>query len=453
MATETTIRRPPAGPAGRAVIGRARTRRLAQVAAVAAAAVTLASCASAKQNSPSATGYTASPAGAKIVFANWGSQEAATQSDFASMLSGFNAATKADATSLGYPYQDEEQELETRLKAGQAPDVAQLDINWITTFAAQGALVDLNQVYGKATLANLYPANALKLGQWHGMQVALPWTLASIGLVANKQLLARAGITQMPVTTDEFAADLAKIRQTEPGVIPYALDTKTPALVTPFFEPWLWTFGGTIFKNGKVAIDSPGTVRALTYLAGLVKAGSIQKDVDIFTARTLFAQGKVAFYDDAIIAKGLVTDTSRASAVVPVPRPVVASGDAPQSIQWGHALVMFKKNRTAAQNSAAAQLITKLENPSLTGTYFKTQGLLPATIAGLQQTSAAKDPYQTAWAAITQTSRVDETAVYVDGAQISEIIGNNAQAAYLGIETPEQAAKAMSSALSQLNLK
>jgi multiple sugar transport system substrate-binding protein len=428
----------------------------AATSAAAPAASSAAAPAASSAAAPAASSAAPSITGAKITFSGWGQEEAATKADFTGFRTSFDSKTGADVSWEGWPYADAEQQLVLKAKANQAPDVAQVDINWVTTLAAQGSLVDLNTVYGAANLAAIYPANYLALGQRDGKQVALPWTLASIGLVANMSVLNKAGITTLPVTTADFTADLLKIKQKEPGVIPYGLETGTPSLVTPFLEAWLWTFGGGIVSNGKYDPNNPGTIAALTYLSGLIKQGLAPKSFEIGTARTLFAQGKVAFYDDAIIAKGLVagTNPSLAGQVVPVLRPVVKAGDPPQSEQWGHALVMFNNSsRSPAQSAAAAQFMTYLENPAAVGQYFTSQGLLPATTAGLAAANSSADAYSTGWAKVTATSRLDETAPYVNGAQISTIVGTEAQAAYLGIETPAQAVQKMATQLAQVALQ
>lgn len=415
-------------------------KRLAAVAVIAGAATGLAGCTAPAEPAEGIDGV-------KITFGGWGGEEGATKADFDGFRDSFTEETGAEVEWVGAPYDQTQQQL--ALRATSDPiDVAQVDIGWITSFASAGQLVDLNEVYGKDTLESLYPANYLELGQRDGKQVALPWTIASISLVANMDVLEAAGVTEVPQTTEEFREALQAVKDTQPDVIPYALNTKTAGLVSPFLQPWIWTFGGNIYTDGEVTAGDSGTSDALDYLAGLVDDGLIQKDVDIFSARTLFAEGKVAFYDDAIIARGLVTDADRASAVMPVARPVVISGDDPQSIQWGHALVMFAKERSDAQLEAAKQFMTWLETPDVVSGYFTTQGLLPATTAGIEGQEA--DEYSTAWTAITATSRPDETAAYANGAQIAEIIGQHGEAAYNGIESPADAASKMADELKQL---
>lgn len=418
---------------------------LVPIAVLASAAMLLSGCSTPK------AAPTSGIKGVNITFGGWGGQEAATKADFSGFMSGFEKSTGAKVQYVGATYAQSQQQLELRAKSSNPVDVAQVDIGWITSYAAQNQLVDLNTVYGKKNLEALYPENYLKLGQRDGKQVALPWTIASIALVANTDLLKQAGVNKTPTTTAEFTAALEAIKKAEPDVIPYALNTKTPALVQPFTQPWLWTFGGSIYgKNGSASANTSGNAKALSYLTGLVNDGLAPKDMDIFTARTLFAQGKVAFYDDAIIAKGLVGKASFASSVLPIPRPVAKAGDAPQSEQWGHALVMFKKKRSASELDAAKAFMTHLETPSTVNAYFKSQGLLPATKAGLKAQASSTDKYSTTWAAISTTSRPDETAGLVNGAQVATIVGTHTEGALVGTESSKAAAEAIAKELTQL---
>ena len=47
------------------------------------------------------------------------------------------------------------------------------------------ALVDLEQVFGKERLSQLYDPEILKLGQVRGKQVGVPFTVGAITMIAN----------------------------------------------------------------------------------------------------------------------------------------------------------------------------------------------------------------------------------------------------------------------------
>ena len=76
----------------------------------------------------------------------------------------------------------------------------------------------------------------------------------------------------------------------------------------------------------------------------------------------MFAQGKVAFYDDAVVAKGQAVSNGVAPEDVvkvcsAMERPVLKEGDKPQSTMWGHMLVIFKDSQ---YKEAAAELAKTL---------------------------------------------------------------------------------------------
>lgn len=424
------------------------TKKLAPAAILSTALIVLAGCGTGSEPGVSDIEGADGVEGVAVTFGGWGGEEGATKEYFESFQTGFEGETGASVEWIGAPWADTRAMLS--LRASSDPiDVAQLDIGWITSFASQDQLVDLNDVYGEETLAELYPANLLALGQRDGKQVALPWTIASISMVANMNILNAAGVTEVPETTGDFRDALQAIKESQPDVIPYALVSTDATSVYGDLQPWIWTFGGNIFTDGEVSVgDNSGTVDALEYLSGIVDNGLAAKDMDRFTARTLFAEGKVAFYDDAIIARGLVSDSEISDAVVPVPRPVAESGDDPQSNQWGHALVMFKKDRTEKELEAAKQFMSSLQNLSVVGDYFSDGGLLPTTNVGIEDQEM--DDYLQDWAEITSTSRPKETDALSNGAEIAEIIGQHTEAVYIGLESPDDAARAMAEELQRV---
>ena len=138
---------------------------------------------------------------------------------------------------------------------------------------------------------------------------------------------------------------------------------------------------------------------ALEWYKGLVDAGYVAPDMDRFTARQLFSQGKAAFYDDAIVVKGIVTkDTpieNLGDLIIPVPRPVLAEGDSPQSLLWGHIVVVFD----GEQGDAAADWVQYLTSDTDTAlNYFENMSLPPTTSEALNSDVVTSDEFISTWA-------------------------------------------------------
>lgn len=287
---------------------------------------------------------------AEFTFTGWAINEGASKEVVTGFMKAYGETNNATLKEQAFPYGEMLNQIVLQANGGSAEGAAQLDIAWLATLAATGKLKDLS-AYAEG---RGYTEAALRSGQVNGVQYGLPWTTGSIGLVANKQILEAAGVTEMPKTVAEFEAALLKIKEHDPEIIPYAGMTAAAQLKDILF--WIWTYGGTVIdKDGKVTLGDANSVAALEWYKSLLDQGLMAPEMDRFTARQLFSQGKVAFYDDAIVMKGIVTKdspvTNLGELIVPLSRPVLKEGDTPRALLWGHIVVVFegKNSDVAAQ--------------------------------------------------------------------------------------------------------
>ena len=390
----------------------------------------------------------------QITYVGWSQDEAASKPTLASVFDAFQKANpNVKLEVIGYPWAQMQQNLVLRIRSNQPMQVAQMQERWLPTFAALENLADLSEVYGKAQLEKLVDPGLLRLGQIGGRQLGLPWTAGSIGMVANLKVLKDAGVGKIPVTTDEFLAALRAVKKSNPQVVPYALMTKNNSSMTPDFQIWLWTFGGQLFdESGQVKVNSPASVRALTFMADLVKENLAAKDVDRPDARRLFAQHQAAFYADAPLARGFARNNSGQGPafdanVASIATPVLKPGDTPQSMAWGHLLVLFKpasgRLTPEAPQAQFVQYLALTDAPQLQ--YFKEVGLFPVTNSALA--AVASDAYVTTWSKNARSAKRDETSNWPNAADLTTIIGEEVQAALLQQKGPQAAIEAMASRL------
>lgn len=247
-----------------------------------------------------------------LTYVGWSHDEAASKPTLTAMFDGYrktNADVKLDV--IGFPWGQMQQNILLRLRSGQPLDVVQLAERWLPQFGTTGKMVDLNDVYGKAQLAKLINPGVLKLGEFRGKQLGLPWTAGSIGMVANAKVLKDAGVSGTPQTIDAFIEALKAIKRTQPQSVPYAMTTKNNNSLSPDFQVWLWTFGGQLFDDkGKVLVNSASGVRALSFMTDLVKEGLAAKDIDRPDARRMYGQNQTGFYQDAPLARGFARNNS-----------------------------------------------------------------------------------------------------------------------------------------------
>lgn len=384
-----------------------------------------------------------------IVWAGWSGEEEASKEIFGRMMDTYETASGNDVTWVGWTWADTAQQLLIRTQGGEQLDIAQVDIGIFNTIAAAGVLADWNEILGADYMSNTFEQSALDVGNVNGQQLAMPWSMASISMVYNPEILAAAGWNTVPTTIAEFEQCMADIKANNPEIIPYAVSTKD-ATCAGDFMPWLWTFGGAVFnEDGSVAINSEAAIECVKWYQGLMEKGYIAMDTGRGEARQSFAQGKVAFYDDAVVAKGQAVNNGVApDDVVKVcsamERPVLNAGDDPQSTMWGHMLVVFKNSEHKEQ---AAELAKTLVSNEVALDYFTNNGMPPVTKEAAKLNEVTSDAYLSGFMNSTATARLEETARLTNASEIKSIITEELQYALLNQKTAEQAVADMAARL------
>lgn len=183
----------------------------------------------------------------------------------------------------------------SQFSSGNEPDLLMLDNPQLAEFAAKGLLVPLNSL-GSIQTSEINPANLAET-TYQGQLYAMPLYTNTIAIFYNKMLLQQAGITTLPATWAQFAAD-AK-RAARGNVAGFAFSGLAgPGNVTWQFDPWSWSNGGTTAHA-----DSTAAIQALSFLSGMVKDGAAPKDVVNWNQTQViqeFEAGKAAFAENGL---------------------------------------------------------------------------------------------------------------------------------------------------------
>ncbi|EOR25045.1 sugar ABC transporter periplasmic protein [Clostridium sartagoforme AAU1] len=378
-----------------------------------------------------------------LVWAGWSGEEEANKETIKEIIDIYNNSTDMSEISwVGWPWANTLQQLIIRTQSNQDLDVAQVDMAWLATLAKMDVLVDLNEILGEDWMKQNLSDASLNSGNIDGKQLAVPWTQASIGMVYNPTILKNAGVDKVPQTVEEFEAALKKIKEYDKDIIPYAAATKEAGSIAKDVNAWFWTFGGQyIDDDGKVVINSEANEKALTWYKGLKDKGYIAMDLTRFDARQLFAQNKVAFYDDAILARGIaksngVSEDKLDETIKPMERPVLKAGDKPQSTLWGHQLVIFK---SAKDKEKAGDFIKYLISEETSLKYFEASGSVPVMKSAINSEKVKNDNWSSEWLKITETGKKAETQKFENDSQLATIITEEIQNTLLGAKTPKKA--------------
>ncbi len=386
-------------------------------------------------------------AAADVDFMNWSSTEEVNKPRIKAMEESFTKATGLTVNSIGYAWGEMVKNAFLRGRTNTLPDVMQVQARLLPTIAGINGIVDLNQVYGQKNLEAMFPPAMLAFGNVDGKQVALPWIGGTIGMVANKAVLAKAGIDSPPATVADFRNALIKIRDKVPNSVPYGMATKNNNSIVLDYMIWVWTFGGDIVTNGKPVVDSKEATAALKFMADLVKDRLAAPEIDRPDARRLFGQEASGFYFDPPIARTFAVDfsgkgPSYGANVLPMFTPTLAAGGTPTSIQWGHVISIFGA-KNAKPDSPAAKFAMHLLSKDTLVDYASFSGVLPSTTAGQADPKIANDSYLATWAKHAGTPRRNTLASLSNGAAVANVIGEEVQAAVLGQKTAEVAARDM----------
>lgn len=401
--------------------------------------------------SGAATGLAAGRASAQaanLSFMSFSFAEEANKALVQKLCDDFSAESGVPMQVIGSAWGEVQRNLLLRQRSKTLPSSVQISERWLPSFESIPELQDLNQLIGKDKLEAAIEPNVLNVGKIGARQLALPLATGSIGMVANREVLAKAGIDKLPETMAEFRAALVAVRDKVANSVPFAMATKNPNSIPLDVLIMVWSNGGRLIdESGKVVSDSPETAAAFDFMTGLMKDRLIAPEIDRPDSRRLFGQGATAFYIDAPQARTFIrTFSGRGEAadkmVAPMKIPVAKAGITPVSMAWGN-LVLFFKSGDSAKDAALSKWANYLISDKVQTTFPPALSALPVTKAARAAPAVANDPYFAEWGKATGVVRLHELGVWSNAPELNVIVSEETQAALLGQKNVAQAMQAM----------
>lgn len=192
-----------------------------------------------------------------------------------------------------YSWTEVDKKVADMVKAGHAPDLAQ--IGAYADYAADDQLYSADELLSIPVQADFTPALA-QAGEYNRVQYGMPFGASTRRLFYNKKLFAEAGITDPPTTWADIAKDAALLKAR--GVeMPYALplgpeETQAETMI------WMLSGGGGYTDSiDKYTIDSPENVKTFEWIQKNLVAkdltGVEPADLNREDAFAKFAAGQV----------------------------------------------------------------------------------------------------------------------------------------------------------------
>jgi multiple sugar transport system substrate-binding protein len=212
----------------------------------------------------------------------------------------------------------------TAVKAGNGPDVALVEYQYIPTLASNNALVDLSQ-YGASQVKDQFQDTAWAQVTQGSAIYGYPQDTGPMGLFYNTDTFKKAGITTPPVTWDEFATDAARIHALGPDYYIVSF----PPQSTGWIQALMWQAGANWFaiqgNSWKVTINGDASKQVTQYWQKLLDQHLVATVADFGNDwNAALDAGKIASWPSAVWGQGVVTGSAAHQAgkfaVAPMPQ-------------------------------------------------------------------------------------------------------------------------------------
>lgn len=247
--------------------------------------------------------------------------------------------------------------IRTALKAGTgAPDVAQIEYQYISSFNVTKSLLDLTP-YGAAKLKSEYVPWVWNQVVANNQVLAIPQDSGPMGNLYRTDILKKAGITTPPATWDDYATAAAAVKSKTGSYISNLPGNDAGQVLGLMWQAGVKPFGYDGKKGVSVAVNSEKAKTVMSYWQKLIQADQVSVDPDFTDAWYQgFAKGKYAGWLTAawgpIFLQGTAKGTSGLWAAAPLPQ---YAGATEASGNWGGSsdvVLATSKNKIAAYELA-----------------------------------------------------------------------------------------------------
>jgi multiple sugar transport system substrate-binding protein len=307
---------------------------------------------------------------------------------FDELVAPFEDETGIDVETVAVPWDSIDQKFTTAEASGNGPDILQIGISKLRTFADSGALLTLDDDvladYPNLASSNFIDGVAGDATAIGGEVVSIPWVSDTRVLFTRTDILAENGIDAPPATWDELRSDAKTLAARGDGQYGYYIpqwDSALPVVMT-------WDQGGEIVNgDGMIDFDTPEFAQAVDLYTGLYADGSVPTNSD-FDQTQGFVSG---------IAPMLVSGPYLAAAIADAAPELdgkwavsVLPGAADNtSLLAGSNLGVWGATKN---QDGALQLLDFLSQPETQVAWFGIDGQLPTAKAALADATLTSNP-------------------------------------------------------------
>jgi multiple sugar transport system substrate-binding protein len=286
------------------------------------------------------------------------------------------------------PWDAIDEKFTTAVASGNGPDLLQIGISKLRTFADSGSLMTLDEDtvadYPNLAASNFIDGVAGDATAIGGEIVSVPWVSDTRVLFYRTDILAEAGIEEPPATWEDLRADAKVLAGRGDGQYGYYIpqwDSALPVVMT-------WDQGGDIVtEDGMIDFDTP----------------EFKEAADLYTG--LYADGSVPTNSDFDQTQGFISGV--APMLISGPYLAAAISDAAPELEgkWGVTMVPEAADNTSLlagsnlgvwgstdNKEGALELLDFLSAPETQVTWYGLDGQLPTVKTALEDAALTSDP-------------------------------------------------------------
>ncbi|GAA3797971.1 extracellular solute-binding protein [Cellulomonas soli] len=307
--------------------------------------------------------------------------------NFEKLVAPFTTESGVDVDVVAIPWDGIDERLTTAVASGDGPDLLQVGLSKLRTFADAGALMPLDDAIAeRPALAakNFADGVAGEATAIEGATVAIPWVSDTRVLFYRSDILTEAGIDTPPATWDELRADAATLAARGEGQYGYYIpqwDSALPVIMT-------WAQGGDILDDsGAIDFDTPEFEAAVDLYTGLYADGSVPVNGDFDQTQGFITGVTPMLISGPYLAKSITDaapDLEGDWAVTTVP-----TAETGTSLFAGSSMALWKDT---PQADDALDLLEFLSDPATQVDWYEINGELPTAKAALEDPTLTGDP-------------------------------------------------------------
>jgi multiple sugar transport system substrate-binding protein len=335
-----------------------------------------------------------------------------TTTKFDQIVAPFTKSTGVQVKAVAIPWDSVDQKLTTAVASGDGPDVVQVGLSKLRTYADTGALLTLDAgtlaPYAHLASSAFVDGVAGEATAVGGKVVSVPWISDTRVLFYRSDILKAAGIGQPPSTWDELRADAKVLAARGSGQYGYYI----PQWDSPLPVEMTWDFGGDIVgADGKVNFDTPAFRKAVDLYTGLYADKSVPTNSD-FDQTQGFVSGTAPMLVSgpylAAAIKDAAPELDGKWSVAQLPK-----GTTNTSLLAGSNMAVWAKS---AHKDAALALLDFLSQPDTQVAWYQLNGDLPTVKAALADSALTSDPLVSVYAAQLANAKIVPLVPNWDGA-------------------------------------